>query len=184
MKRFLIILTALVMMVSMVSCGNSEEVVAQDGQKIAGRDAGNEAVAYSFAYPEEWEIARNDGVVEIQFDCNASDAIAEYATMTVLGFSLSDSNVGAKDYWEEHKKEVESVFDDFELLDTEETELDGTIAYKVKYSCTMNERTHISEQIICCRFGEVYLVTLVSPEEYHDDVKDMLKTVRESFRFS
>ena len=189
MKRFLLIFISCLMVFSLCACDSSDPAVAGEGQKLAGRDAGNEAVQYSFAYPEEWELFRNDGVVEIQYDCNESDAVAEYATITVLGFTLSDSDQTAKEYWAEQKPEAESVFTDFKELDIEEYDtaekyLDDAPAMKVKYSGKMNDRTYISDQIICCRLGEVYLVTLVVPEEYYDSVSSALMSVKDSFKFA
>lgn len=184
MKKFLLILISLIMTISCCACGSSsDEIIAEDGTKLAGKQAGNNAVTYSFAYPEEWEMFRNDGVIEIQKDCNESDALIDPATITTLVFTLGDANMGAKNYWEDQKDETEALFQEFKELDTEETQLDGTIAYKVKYSAKMNGRTYISEQIICCRLGEVFLITLVAPEQYHDDCTSALYAVRDSFKF-
>lgn len=190
MKRFLLVLLSFLMLVTFCSCAaDNGEVIAADGQKVAGKEAGNNAVDYSFAYPDEWSVARNDGVVEIQTDCNASDAVAEYATITVLAFTLSDTAQTAKEYWESQKEETASVFTDFKELDVEEYNsedkyLDDAPALKVKYSGKMNGRTYISDQIICCRMGEVYLITLVTPEEYYDDVSSALSVVKDSFKFA
>lgn len=184
MKRFLLILISLLTAFSCCACSSSNgEIVAEDGTKLAGKQAGNEAVSYSFTYPEEWELFRNDGVIEIQKDCNESDTVIEYATITTLVFTLNDSEMGAKNYWDSQKADTEALFEEFKELDTEETQLDGTVAYKVKYSGKMNGRTYISEQIICCRLGEVFLVTLVAPEQYHDDCTSALYSIRDSFRF-
>lgn len=189
MKKFLLILLSVLMVVSVSACDSSDPTVAGEGQKLAGKDAGNTAVQYSFAYPEEWDVYRNDGVIELQIDCNQSDAIAEYATITVLAFTLADSNQTAKEYWESQKPEAESVFQEFKELDINEYNEEGKLlddapAIKVKYSGKMNGRTYISDQIICCRMGEVYLVTLVVPEEYYEDVASALITVKESFKFA
>ena len=190
MKRFVLILLALLTVASLCACGtkNNGDFITADGQKAAGREAGNAAVDYSFAYPEEWTIARNDGVVEIQTDCNLSDAVAEYATVTVLAFTLPDGVETAKQYWETQEQDTASVMTEYKLLDTKEyTEadqyLDDTPAMKVKYSGKMNGRTYISDQIICCRYGEVYLITLVVPEEYYESVSSVVSVVKDSFKF-
>ncbi|MBR6754315.1 MAG: hypothetical protein IKM22_00085 [Clostridia bacterium] len=188
MKRFFIIVLAFLTLLSFASC-NREQTEVTDGMKLAGKDAGNEAVGYSFTYPEEWEIVRNDGVVEIQFDCNPSDAVAEYATLTVLAFTLPQSDMTAKDYWESHKTEVEKAFADFKQLDTVEYNepdkyLDDAPALKVKYSSKMNDRTYVSDQIICCRYGEVFLITLVAPEEYYESVSNVIGSVKDNFNFA
>ncbi len=188
MKRFLLIILSLLTVVSLCACGGDQTEVV-DGMKLAGKDAGNNAVDYSFTYPESWELIRNDGVIEIQLDCNESDAIAEYATLTVLVFTLSDSNMTAKEYWEDHKTETEKVFSEFNVLETEEYNsqekyLDDAPAYRVKYSSKMNDRTYVSDQIICCRYGAVYLITLVTPDEYYDKAKDVVNAVKDNFKFA
>ena len=187
MKKFLLIITSLLLVVSLFGCNKNEStgtVTVGDKQQLAGFEAGNKAVEYSFAYPEEWEIMRNDGTLEFRYDCNKSDLLAEYATITTMAFTLPDSNMGATNYWEAKKSEHEKLFEDYKELDTEETQLDGTPAYKVKYSGKMNGNTYVSEQIICCRYGSVYLVTLVSLEEYHDEINSALFTIRDSFKFA
>ena len=188
MKKFALIFLSLLMAVSFCACGSNDEVLVENGQKLAGKQAGNEAVSYSFAYPEEWELIRDDGVVEIQYDCNESDAIAEYATLTVLTFTLTDTEQTALQYWESQKPEVESVFNEFKELDTEayDTEdkyIDGAPALKVKYSAKMNDRTYVSDQIIVCRYGEVFLITLVAPEDYFESVSSALSVVKNSIDF-
>lgn len=189
MKKFLLILLSALMIFALCACDSSDPTVAGEGQKLAGKDAGNNAVQYSFVYPEEWEMYRNDGVIELQIDCNLSDAVAEYASMTVLAFNLANSEQTAKEYWEEQKIEAQSVFKEFKELDIKEygepeNYLDDAPAIKVKYSAKMNDRTYISDQIICCRMGEVYLITLVAPEEYYENVESALITVKESFKFA
>lgn len=189
MKKLLLVLLSILTVSAFCACGNDGEVIAADGQKLAGIDAGSNAVDYSFAYPGEWEMIRNDGVIEIQYDCNESDAIAEYATLTVLAFTLPDDVQTAKEYWESQKDETASVFQEFSLLDTQEYNTEdkyvgGTPALKVKYSGKMNGRTYVSDQIILCRYGDVYLITLVAPEEYYESVSSALTVVKDSIKFN
>ena len=63
MKRFLALLMASLMLLTLAACNKTDEIAVGDGMKLAGRSAGNEAVEYSFQYPEEWTLIRNDGVV-------------------------------------------------------------------------------------------------------------------------
>ncbi len=196
MKRFILILTALILAASVSACGNKqdvildngskiEEVVVEDNLKLAGIEAGNEAVAYTFRYPEDWTMIRNTATIELQYDCNESELYAEYATVTTMAFDLSaeDINLGAIDYWKKYKGDHEKLFDEFKELDKAETKLGGDAAYKVKYSGKINGSTYVSEQIICCKAGTVYLVTLVSPKEYHDDINSVLTDISKSFKF-
>ncbi len=183
MKRFLILILTLVMAFTLISCGNDDETVVQDGMKLAGKEAGNDAVEYTFTYPEAWTMIRNDGVIELQYDCDESDATAKYATVVILSFGLKDTDQLAKDYWKEYKTELESLYTDFKELDSEEIKVADTVGLKVKYSGKLNERSYSYEQVIICRAGSVYLITLSSPEEHFETVSTVIKSVTESFKF-
>lgn len=176
------------MLLTLAACNKTDEIAVGDGMKLAGRSAGNEAVEYSFQYPEEWTLIRNDGVVEIQYDCNKSDAVAVYANLAVLSFTLKDSNETAKQNWEGYQEEIKSVYSDYTLLDVEEYNekdnyLDDAPALKVKYKGTLGGLEYLVEQIICCRYGSVYYITLTVPNEYASEIDGVMKSVKQSFEF-
>ncbi|MBQ1206516.1 MAG: hypothetical protein IIX67_04840 [Clostridia bacterium] len=190
MKKLLTFTLAIILTLSFCACSNdNDEIIVEDGLKLAGVQAGNKAVEYSFTYPEAWQMIRNDGVIEIQFDCNDSAMYAQYATVSVLTFGLSDATQTAKAYWTDHEKQLQSIYSDFKLLDTKEyTEkddlLDGTPALKVKYSGSLNEKVYINEQIVACRYGKVFLITLVVPEESYEKVENVIDVVKKNFKFA
>ena len=75
------------------------------------------------------------------------------------------------------------------LLDTKEYVedkdlLDDVPALKVKYSGKINDKTYLNEQIIACREGQVYLITLVVPEESYEKVETVIETVKKDFKFA
>lgn len=184
MKRFILIITAAILALSLCACNGSGETVARDGEKLAGKGGGNEAVDYTFAYPEEWELSENNGVVAIRYDCNPSDAIAEYASISVIAFSLSGSDSQyAKDYWETYEQDIKKNLNDYKALDTTELTVDKYPAYKVKYSATMNEKTYIFEQVLCSTGADIYIITLTASENDYEVASPALKTVYESFSF-
>ena len=185
MKKLLIIIISVFITVGFCSCGNDSEITVDDGMKLAGAQAGNGAVAYSFTYPEEWEMVRNDGVIEIQYDCDDSALVARYATITVLAF---DSDLSAKEYWTTRENEHKELFKDYTLIetqeyDTQEEYIDDAPAYGVKYSGVINETTYISDQIICSRYGTIYLITLVACDSDYESVSNVLGSVTENFVF-
>lgn len=189
MKRFLLVLISAILVLSLCACAGSEnEVVVQDGMKLAGNSAGNKAVQFDFTYPEQWVLVRNDGVIELQYDCDESAATARYATVTVLTFTLADSSKTAKSYWADHEAEIKGIYSDYKLLDTEEyTEAENYLgdspAIKVKYQGAVNGTTYVNEQIICCRYGEVFLITLVVPEEFAEKTNGVMASIKENFKF-
>ncbi|MBQ3230915.1 MAG: LpqN/LpqT family lipoprotein [Clostridia bacterium] len=184
MKRFALIIIAALLALSLCACGGNGETVVQDGEKLAGKGGGNEAVDYTFAYPEDWELSENNGVTAIRHDCNPSDAMAEYASINVIVFSLSGSEFyHAKDYWESYEQDIQKTLNEYKLLDTEEITVDELPAYKVKYSAAMNERTYIFEQVLCSTGSDIYIITLTADTDDHEAVSPALKKVYESFRF-
>ncbi|MBR5779996.1 MAG: hypothetical protein IKY21_05185 [Clostridia bacterium] len=189
MKKTLILVLTLIMVFAFCACSDSNgEIIVAQGLKLAGNQAGNQAVEYSFTYPEEWSLIRNDGVIEIQFDCNESNMYAQYATISVLSFSLQDPTQAAKPYWTEHEKQLQTIYTDYKLIDTKEyleekDLLDDVPALKVKYSGKINDITYLNEQIIACREGQVYLITLVVPEESYEKVENAMNVVKSEFTF-
>ncbi|MBE6683628.1 MAG: hypothetical protein E7595_05695 [Ruminococcaceae bacterium] len=188
MKRFLLIALSAIMLLSLCACG-SDEYVTADGMKAAGRAAGNDAVYYNFSYPEEWSIIRNDGVIEIQYDCDESATKATHANIAVLCFTLKDSEQTAKQYWAQYEEEVQGIYTDYKLLDTKEYSEEGKLlddapAIKVKYEGKLNGNAYTCEQILCCRYGTVYIITLTVPSDCADKVADTMTVIKDSFEFA
>ena len=206
-KKIIATALAAVSALLLASCGNGPVISDEDGRTIAGRQAGNEAVDYSFAYPKEWELGRNDGVIAIRLDCNESDAVAEYASINVLEFTLADANTGARDYWNGYKKDLAETLKDFTVLgaptetagsadesaaaeasapaaEGEEIKLGGTVALKVRYSGRVTEKTYLYDQIICCRNGTVYMITFTATNDDYPKAKPALDVVAETFVFN
>ena len=48
----------------------------------------------------------------------------------------------------------------------------------------LNEKVYINEQIVACRYGNVYLITLVVPEEHYENVSTVIESIKQNFRFS
>lgn len=188
MKRLLALLICIISVFSFCACADNSNVTP-DGMKVAGRDDGNDAVQYSFYYPQEWELVRNSGTIELKFDCNESTAVAEYATISVVAFELSgdDTEMTARQYWnDKYKSEVEGLYDNFESENTEgeEIALDEIPAVEVKYTGDINDHKYYCDQVICVRYGTVYLITLVVPDENKEHVEAALDTVIKDFKFS
>lgn len=182
MKRFLTAALALICIFALFACSESESE-APDGQKTAGRAAGNEAVNYSFFYPEKWEVAENTGVVMLKFNCSSASGIYEYATMSVLTFNLADSSQGARDYWNGYEKDIQKAYSGYEKIDDKEIKLGGTVALKIKYFLSKDDGRFEFEQVVCCRNGSVYIVTLGAPEKYYEAVNADFGIMLDSFVF-
>ena len=188
MKRLLAILICIITIFSLCACSDNANVTP-DGMKVAGRGDGNDAVQYTFFYPEDWEIVRNSGTIELKFDCNKSTAVAEYATVSVVAFELSgsDTEMTARQYWnDKYKSEVDGLYENFEIANSDGTEitLDDSPAVQLQYSGDINEHKYYCDQVICIRYGTVYLLTLVVPNENKDQVSGVIDTIVKDFEFS
>lgn len=152
MKRFLTAALALICIFALFACSESESE-APDGQKTAGRAAGNEAVNYSFFYPEKWEVAENTGVVMLKYNCSSASGIYEYATMSVLTFNLADSSQGARDYWNGYEKDIQKSYSGYEKIDDKEIKLGGTVALKIKYFLSKDDGRLNSSRLYAAATG-------------------------------
>ncbi len=182
MKRFFAAALAFICAFAFFSCGG-DETSAPDGQKAAGRAAGNEAVNYSFFYPEEWEVSENAGVIMLKYNCSSASGVYEYATVSVLTFNLADSSQRARDYWDNYEKDIQKAYSNYEKIDDKEIKLGGTVALKVKYFLNSDEGRFEFEQVVCCRNGSVYIVTLGAPEKHYESVNSDFGTMIDSFVF-
>lgn len=180
MKKIIAIILALTSLFAFAACGKDGEETVLDGFKMAT----NDAVDYKLIYPDDWEVFEDDGVIGIRLDVNPSDALAEYASVTVTTFGLEDPNELAKAYWEKYEKDIKDAFPSYEKLDEkDDLKLDGVVALKEKYKATVSETAFVFDQIICVREGNVYLVTLTVKEADYDKVSDAFEKIRENFIF-
>jgi len=206
-KKIFAALLAVSLIFILCACSDGGKIIAPEGEAVAGFSSGNKAVDYSFTYPDSWELAENDGVVLIRKDVNDSDMIAEYASVNVLTFGLADTNLGARDYWKQYKEDLAKTFNDFEMIgaetsgapesvdengvsetpeatnEGEEITLGGVAALKVRYSARITEKTYIYEQVVCCRYGNVYILTLTASNDDYESVRDAFAKVITSFVF-
>ena len=184
MKKTAVLLLAFLLVFSLFSCSKKDSDIPE-GKEVAGYNGGNTAVDYSFFYPERWELSENTGIISIRCDCNISDQIASYATISVMAFTLNENekNMGAKTYWENYRKDVESTYKDFKMLDDKEVKLDNVDAYRVKYSASLTENKYTFCQVICVRYGTAYLITLTAKENEFESVFADFESVCGDFKF-
>ena len=179
----------MLMLLSLSACGSEEETVVANGMKLAGKSTGNNAVDFDFTYPDTWTQIRNDGVIEIQYDCDQSAQYQRFATVTVLTFGLENSEMTAKEYWTDYEKQVEALYTDYkapnEIIELNEKDkyIDDAPAIRAIYGGTLNGKSYTCDQVICCRYGKVYIITMVVPEEFYDSVRNIIDTVIEDFNF-
>lgn len=144
----------------------------------------NDAVDYTFCYNEAWETDRSDGMVGIKYNV-AGDSSLAYASISVMSFTLANSNMGANNYWDDYRADLVDLYGERIAFETEKEacELDGVPASRNRYTLLLSDVTYTYEQVICIRYGVVYLVTLTSPEGSYENTIGCFETVIGTFEF-
>lgn len=181
MKRIFFVLLAFCLCIGLCACGETQtETDAPEGCLRAG----NDATDFNFCYPNTWELDRNDGMIAVKTNVGASGTKA-YASISVMAFTLEDSDMGASNFWDKHKGDLEDTYGK-KISYTEEkkeSKLAGEKACLCRYSIKMSDVTYEYQQIFCVRYGQVYILTLTAPEGTMDGVTEGWKTVQETFVF-
>ena len=181
MKRISLLLMLLCVCMVFASC--SQTKTPTDAPEGCLR-AGNEATDFTFCYPNTWQLDRNDGMISVKTNVGSSGTKA-YASISVMAFTLEDSSQGAGNFWDKHKADLTDTYGE-KISYTEEkkaTKLDGVEACISRYSIKLTDVTYEYVQLFCVRYGQVYLITLTTPEGTMDGVTDGWDTVLETFVF-
>ncbi len=142
---------------------------------------------YSFYYAENWEIDRSDGMTGIKHNIAGDKAFA-YASISVMAFTLSDSEQGANNYWDDYRADLTDVYDDRVQFtsEKEEMELGGVPACRNRYTLQLSEDDLLYrfEQTVCVRYGTAFLVTFTVPDDGYDSTVSCYETVLSTFAFN
>lgn len=183
--RFLLLALALLLCATLAlsSCNSEEEQTdIPEGCLLAG----NDAVDYTFCYLNTWELDRNDGMIGVKFNVGKQGTLA-YASVGVSAFTLEDSSMLANAYWDEiNKPDLLDLYGEEKLNFVSEkvpAKLGGVEANRNRYTLRLSDITYTFEQVICIRYGVVYLVTYTVPEAAYDAAVDGFEKIIETFTF-
>ena len=161
------------------SSGRTEGDAPDGGVLFEGED-------YSFYYAEEWQVDRSDGMTGIKNNI-ADDRAVAYASISVMAFTLSDSDQGANNYWDDYRADLTDVYGERIQFtsEKEEMELGGVPACRNRYTLQLSEDDlpYRFEQTVCVRYGVAYLVTFTVPEGGYDDTVGCYEMVLSTFAF-
>lgn len=183
-SRLLSVLLAILLCASLLlsACNNEEE--PSDVPEGCLR-AENEAVDYTFCYPDTWTVDRNDGMISIKYNVGKQGTIAN-ASVSVSAFTMENSDMLANAYWDTYKADLIDLYTEEKLNFVSEkvpTKLGGVAANRNRYDLTLSDMTYTFEQVICVRYGVVYLVTYTVPAVSYDTAADGFEKVIETFAF-
>lgn len=182
-KPFIFRCLSLLLLASLLLCACSGKENNGDAPEGCVRME-NEAVDYTFCYDETWELDRSDGMVGIKYNVAGGSSIA-YASISVMSFTLSDSSAGANNYWDTYRADLVDLYGERIAFETEKAEctLNSIPANRNHYTLQLSDSTYTYEQVICIRYGVVYLITLTAPEGGYESTIDCFNTVIETFAF-
>ena len=181
MKKTCTLLLALLLVTALLcSCGNSSDT---PGVPDGCERLESAALDFRFCYPKAWEPDRTDGMLSVRY--NVGSALhASYASVSAMGFSLSDLTMGANAYWDSYRAQLETNFPGIEFLkEKEEITLGGVVANRNRCKYLQDDLEICFETVVCIRAGYVYLVTLTTPERNYPDTVPGFETIIGTFEF-
>ena len=154
-KKLVMIVLAAVAAVSLGACGKTPDPA--DGMALAT----NDYVDFSFEYPQEWELLRDDAMIAV------GDA-DDNANLSVTSFETKDPNQPVLEYWTEYKEVFAEAFGEMEIVSEDEIQLGGVPALRVHYTNTLLEDTFSCDMVIGIRNGIVYTMTYTAKPDTYD----------------
>ena len=192
MKRMVSVLLAALAVIScalLSSCGSESEDGVPKGMKIASA----ESASYKFYVPTSWQCDVASGATTAYY------SITDTSSVSVMVFTLENSDSDASDWWKSFEADFKNVYTDFELISEEEAVLDGAPASRFVFSGALVHKDEKSGeetkdvfkfmQVAAVKTKklsapEVYVVTYTSsPEVYDSHIEEVNKMVEE-FRFN
>lgn len=178
MKRYIALLLALLLAVSICSCSKKEESGLPDGMLLLD----NGAIEYNFYYPDSWSVDRNDGMVSVYV------SEKDRSNVSVVTFTANNDVYSVDDYLTmgdtTYFAHLESTFPDLEIItDGEETSLDSIPARQYVYTATVAGDAYKFRQIFTYRYGEIYIITYTSTLDGFDTHTDDVNRIISEFSF-
>ncbi len=170
--RILSALLAALMLLCTVGCGEQDETVP-DGMKLASSDI----VDYRLYVPENWTTELSSGAISAYYSKD------DPSSVSVMTWNLTETTTVAS-WWEGYQEDFKLVYQNFELLATEDTKLGDVDARKYTYTGELGPQKYKFVQTAAIRGGMIYLFTYTSTAEKSDShIADVGRMLAE-FRFS
>jgi hypothetical protein len=171
-------------LVSIMMCGCSSEDT--DGVEAPDGTVGvtNDAVHFSFCYPQNWQCDRNDGMISV-----SPLGTGSKASISVHEGSAMSEAVNPVDYWSKSKAELESSGNECTFIEKKEMTLDGVTACQAVYDMKINGKVYKVSQIFAYNYVDsshrMFTITFTgTSEDYsNNDIVSAYKTVVDNFKF-
>ena len=168
--------------IMMCSCSSNEV----DGVEAPDGTVGvtNDAVHFSFCYPQNWQCDRNDGMISV-----SPVGPESKASISVHESSAMSEAVNPVDYWSKSKTELEASGNKCTFIEKKELTVDGATACQAVYDMEVNGNTYKVSQVFVYNYVDsshrMFTITFTgTSEDYsNDDIVSAYKTVIENFKF-
>lgn len=178
------------------SCSEAPNQGSSENYNVAQAEFGdtvtteNKYVGYTFEYPKDWTVARNDGMVAVK---SSEDDPNERVTISCTSYSSPDPTLAVLPYWDGdgtdenpgyYKKMQETLGGRFEEISRIETELGdtGAPALKVVYSAEIADKTYMFGQVISIYDGTIFTFTYTALPDIYKAWEPALTHAVTSFR--
>lgn len=172
MKKIITLFIAATILLTAAGCAKESEIPS--GFKLAS----NEVCDFDFMVPETWTVSLSEGTVAAY--CSPTDP----SSISVMPGELENTDTTVEDWWEAHKADFESVYDEFTLLSEEEATLGGVTGKCYTFTGKLGENTYRFEITAVVLRSRLYMMTFTSTEDKYEDHEDTLALVKEHFAFT
>lgn len=171
-KKIVLIITAILMLCALVSCGNDDPAAPEGCVKISADDIG-----YNFYMLKSWQAGEQSGMT--------SAMVSEFDTsnISMMGFDAGDAR-SAEEYWTQFSEEFENVLGEITYEEEgTDTTLGGKDAKKYIYTANIAGKAYKFMQVVCYMTNaqmftsqpEVYVFTYTaSPDKYDEHIEDVI----------
>lgn len=187
---------ALTSLVLLCSCSEKPNEGTSENYTVASVEVGdnksteNEYVGYTFEFPKEWSVIRNDGMISVQSNEQNPD---ERVTISCTSFDSRDPQMAVLTYWDGdgteenpgyYKQMQDTIGGDFTEFSREELKLGstGAPALRVVYGAKIADTTYQFSQVVSIIEGTVYTFTYTALPQSYDKWESALIHAVTSFR--
>ncbi len=170
--------------------GTSENYSVADVQISETVNTDNKYVGYTFEYPKNWTVLRNDGMICVQSD---EKNPSERVTVSCTTVDSGDPNLAVLPYWDGdgtennpgyYKSMQETIGGDFKEISRSELQLGntGAPALKVVYTADVAGMTYMFGQVVSIYDGSIYTFTYTALPDFYEAWEPALTHAVTSFK--
>lgn len=171
-KNIIATILSMILIFSLVSCSGSVGDAPKGMQRISGDD-----VDYCFYVPDSWTPETSTGVTTAKY----SDSIL--VNVSLMAATLSDNKQNAKDYFDKYTEDFKSIYNNWDLVSSEDTLLDSHAAYKAVYTGSVTGVEAKYMQVVCIKSGIAYIFTYTAQADRYDEYLSDAEKMIENFEF-